>query len=196
MLAILVGLKGSGKTTLAKKILEKKPDIKYIIAGDYFAEYYKQKGLNRDQGDLGVESSEHFRIQKEVFKKIREESEKHKNVIVDTHAFLTKKEGYYPGLPLFVLNIIKPDTVIVVDYLAEDILERRLKDKKELGRDRSAELTVEGVKQEQRIQEGFAITAGGSFGCTVKIIKRYEKQKYPFEHTELNAEEIVKLFND
>ncbi len=194
MIAILVGLKGSGKTTLAKKILEKKPDINYIVAGDYFAEYYKKKGLNRDQGDLGVKSSEHFKIQKEVFKKIKTDCKKYKNVIVDTHAFLTKKEGYYPGLPLFALDIIKPDTIIVVDYLAEDILERRLKDKEELGRERSAELTADGIQQEQRVQEEFAITAAGSFGCTVKLIKRYEKQKYPFEHTELNAEEIVELF--
>ena len=194
MIAILVGLKGSGKTTLAKKIVEKRPDIKYIVAGDYFAEYYKKKGLNRDQGDLGVKSSEHFRIQKEVFKRINEDCKKHKNVIVDTHAFLTKKEGYYPGLPLFALDIVKPDTILVVDYLAEDILERRLKDKEQLGRERSGELTIEGIEHEQRIQEEFTIAASGSFGCTVKLIKRYEKQKYPFEHTELNAEEIVKLF--
>lgn len=194
MIAILVGLKGSGKTTLAKKILEKKPDIKYIIAGDYFAEYYKKKGLNRDQGDLGVKSTEHFKIQKEVFKKIKEDCKKYKNAIVDTHAFLTKKEGYYPGLPLSALEIIKPNTIIVVDYLAEDILQRRLKDKEEIGRERSAELSVEGIEREQRVQEEFSIAAATSFGCTVKIIKRYEKQKYPFEHTELNAEEIVKLF--
>jgi adenylate kinase len=195
MLAILVGLKGSGKTTVMKKVLEKRSDIKHIVAGDYFAEYYKKKGFSRDEGDLGVDSREHFRIQKEVFKKIREDSESHKHVIVDTHAFLTKKEGYYPGLPLFALQELKPDTIITLDYLSEDILQRRLKDKKELGRERSAELNIDGIKQEQRIQEEFAISAAGAYGCTVKMLRRYEKQEYPFQHADLNAEEIIELFD-
>lgn len=194
MLAILVGIKGSGKTTLMKKILEKKPDIKHIVAGDYFAEYYKQKGLNRDQGDLGVESSEHFRIQREVFKKIREECEKHKNAIVDTHGFLTKKEGFYPGLPMFVLEELRPDTVIGLEYNPKDILQRREKDVKELGRERSAAATLEGVKLEYEVQRNYLFIASAMIGCTVKLIQRFEPESYEFEHAEKNAEEILELF--
>jgi len=194
MLAILVGLKGSGKTTVMKKVMERNPDIKQIIAGDYFAEYYKERDLSRDEGDLGVDSSEHFRIQREVFKKIRKEADKHDKVIVDTHAFLTKKEGYYPGLPLFVMKDLEPDTIIMMDYLPKDILKRRQKDKEDLGRDRSAALTLEGVKKEQRVQEEFVIAAAVAGGCTVKMIERYEKQEYPFQHAEQNADEIVELF--
>jgi len=189
MLAVLVGLKGSGKTTLMKKALEKRPDIKHIVA-----EYYKKKDMNRDQGDLRVNSSEHFRIHKEVFKKIKEECKKHKNVIVDTHAFLTKKEGFYPGLPLFALEELKPDVIVALEYRPEDILKRREKDVKELDRKRSAALTIEGVKLEYDVQRGYLFAASAMVGCTVKLLQRFEPEKHVFEHTEKNAEELLELF--
>lgn len=194
MLAVLVGLKGSGKTTLMKKVLEKRPDIKHIVAGNYFAEYYKKKGLNRDQGDLGVGSSEHFKIQKEVFKKIKKECGKHKNVIVDTHSFLTKKEGFYPGLPMFALEILKPDTIVGLEYKPEDILKRREKDIKQLGRKRSAAETLEGVKLEFEVQRNYLFAASAMIGCTVKLLQKFEKEKYEFEYVEKNAEELLELF--
>ena len=172
MLAVLVGIKGSGKTTVMKKVLEKNPSIKHIIAGDYFAEFYKQKGLKRDEGDKGIESSEHLKIHKEVFKKIRKEAEKHKNVIVDTHAFLTKKEGFYPGLPMFALQELKPDALIALEYNPEEILKRREKDIKELGRERSAAVTLDGVKLEYQVQKNYLFSASAIIGCTVKILQR------------------------
>jgi len=195
MLAVLVGIKGSGKTTVMKKVLEKNPNIKHIIAGDYFAEFYKQNGLKRDEGDKSVESSEHFRIHKEVFKKIRKEADKYENVIVDTHAFLTKREGFYPGLPMFALEELKPDALIALEYKPEEILKRREKDVKELGRERSAAVTLEGVKLEYQVQRNYLFTASTIVGCTVKLLQKFEPEKYNFEHAEKNAEEILELFS-
>ncbi|MBD3156112.1 MAG: AAA family ATPase [Candidatus Aenigmarchaeota archaeon] len=195
MLAVLVGLKGSGKTTLMKKVKKLRPDIKHIVAGDYFAEYYKKKGLKRDEGDKNVESSEHFRIHKEVFKKLREEADKHDNVIVDTHCFLTKKEGFYPGLPWFALKELEPDTLIALEFRPEDILQRRKKDEKELGRKRSAASSIEGVKLEYEIQRNFLCAAAGMVGCTVKLLRRMEPESYDFEHLDKNSEELLELFD-
>lgn len=194
MIAVLVGLKGSGKTTLMKKVLENRPDIKHIVAGDYFAEYYKKQGLNRDEGDLGVGSSIHFKIHREVFKKIRKECEKNKNVIVDTHSFLTKREGFYPGLPLFALEILKPDVIIALEFSPEEILKRREKDVKEIGRKRSAAETLEGVKLEYSIQRQYIFAASAIVGCTVKLLQRLEPEKYEFEHAEKNSQEILEIF--
>jgi len=194
MLAVLVGLKGSGKTTLMKKVKDLRPDIKHIVAGDYFAEYYKKKGLKRDEGDKNVESSEHFKIQREIFKKLRKEADKHDHVIVDTHAFLTKTEGFYPGLPWFALKELEPDVLIALEFRPEDILQRRKKDEKELGRKRSAASSIEGVKFEYEIQRNFLCAAAGMIGCTVKLLRRMEPESYKFEHVDKNAEELLELF--
>ncbi len=194
MRVIVAGLKGSGKTTVLKYVNHKRPDIKILNAGDFFAKVFQKYGLNRDQGDLGIPRERYVNIQKEIFRNLAREAKKYKDVIIDTHLFLTKREGYYPGLPEFAMKEINPDVIVVLEYDPKLILKRREKDLKEIGRQRSAELTVEGIQWEQEVQRHFAFVSAGFTASTVKIIKRYEKEKREFEHAEKNAEEILKLF--
>ncbi|MCS7135364.1 MAG: AAA family ATPase [Candidatus Aenigmarchaeota archaeon] len=196
MIVIVAGLKGSGKTTVLKFVTQKRPDIKILNAGDFFAQVFQKYGLSRDQGDLGIPREKYVKIQKEIFKNLAKEVKKHKNVIIDTHLFLTKMEGYYPGLPEFAMKEINPDVIVVLEYDPKIILKRREKDLKELGRERSAAFTIEGIEWEQEIQRHFAFVSAAFTATTVKIIKRYEKEKRDFEHAEKNAEEILKLFEN
>jgi len=194
MRVIVAGLKGSGKTTVLKFVNQKRPDIKILNAGDFFAQVFKKYGLDRDQGDLGIPREKYVSIQKEIFKNLAREVKRYKDVIIDTHLFLTKKEGYYPGLPEFAMKEINPDIIVVLEYDPKFILKRREKDLKEIGRQRSAEFTAEGIEWKQQVQRHFAFSSATFTATTVKIIKRYEKEKRDFEHAEKNAEEIVKLF--
>jgi adenylate kinase len=194
MRVIVAGLKGSGKTTVLKFVNQKRPDIKILNAGDFFAQVFKKYGLDRDQGDLGIPREKYVSIQKEIFKNLAREVKRYKDVIIDTHLFLTKKEGYYPGLPEFAMKEIDPDVIVVLEYDPKFILKRREKDLKEIGRQRSAEFTTEGIEWEQQVQRHFAFSSATFTATTVKIIKRYEKEKRDFEHAEKNAEEILKLF--
>jgi adenylate kinase len=50
-------------------------------------------------------------------------------VIIDTHLFIKTIDGYYPGLPMHVLDIIKPTHFVMVVAEAEEIAERRRADK-------------------------------------------------------------------
>lgn len=194
MKIIVAGLKGSGKTTVLRYVAHKRPDIKILNAGDFFAKVFQKYGLNRDQGDLGIPREKYISIHKEIFRNLTREARRYKDVIIDTHLFLTKKEGYYPGLPEFAMKEINPDTIVVLEYDPKFILKRREKDIKEIGRKRSAELTVEGIEREQEVQRHFAFVAAGYTATTVKIIRRLEKEKIEFEHAQKNADEILKLF--
>lgn len=191
---IIVGLKGSGKTTTIKKIVEKRPDIKVVCVGDYFEKVFKKYGLKRDEGDLGIKNTEYIKFDRELFKQIGKDVKKYKNVIIDTHLFLTKSTGYYPGLPSFKIKELEPNTLVVLEYSPKVILKRRKKDLKELGRKRSGELTLKGIELEQDVQRHYAFVCSGIAGCTVKILRRDKPEKYEFEHAEKNAEEILKLF--
>ena len=51
-------------------------------------------------------------------------------VIMDTHASVVKKRRFIPGLPFYVLDLLKGIKAFVyLDATAEDIITRRLKDK-------------------------------------------------------------------
>jgi len=196
MKIIVAGLKGSGKTTMLKYVAHRRPDIKILNAGDFFLQVFEKHGLTRDQGDLGIPREKYVDIQKEIFRNIAREVRKHKNVIIDTHVFLTKREGYYPGLPEFAMKEINPDVIVLLEFNPQFILKRREKDLKEIGRQRSAELTIEGIEREQEVQRYFAFAAASYTATAVKILRRYEKEKVEFEHAQKNAEEILKLFGN
>src|SRR3989338_2036426 len=120
MRIIVVGLKGSGKTTALKRVVKKRPDIKVLNAGDYFEKVFKKHGFGRDTGQLGVSKKEYTKYHKEIFKEMARDLKKHKNAIIDTHLFIHKPEGYYPGLPLPILKLIEPDVIVILDYPAKD----------------------------------------------------------------------------
>ena len=52
-------------------------------------------------------------------------------VLIDTHAFISTKSGFYPGLPNYVIQIIKPTNFIAITASPDEIHNRRMKDKLE-----------------------------------------------------------------
>ena len=50
-------------------------------------------------------------------------------LIVDTHLFIRTKEGYWPGLPVDVLNALTPTNIVFLEASAKEILERRMRDR-------------------------------------------------------------------
>ena len=194
MKVVVSGVKGAGKSTTIKFVLEKKPDIKVITVGNYFEKAFEKLGLKRDQGDKAITKEIHKKLQKEAFNMIVKEMEKYKNVIIDTNLFFTKTEGFFPGLPENVLKKIEPDAIVLMEYKPEFILSRREKDIKAIGRERSASLTLEGIELEQEVQRNYAFVCSELTGCTTMILRRYDPEKYEFEHAKKNAEEILKIF--
>ena len=65
-------------------------------------------------------------------------------VIIDTHLFIKTIEGYYPGLPMHLLDIMKPTHFVMVLAEPEEIVNRRKSDK---SRDRDI-VSVEDIQDE------------------------------------------------
>jgi adenylate kinase len=127
--AIIVGIPGVGKTTLitrAAEMLNQKRKTTVVIFGTIMFEEAKKMGLrNRDEmRRMTVEDQR--RLQDLAAQRITEM--KDDIVLIDTHLFINTEEGYYPGLPMRLLNIMKPTNMVMVAADPREIAERRKSD--------------------------------------------------------------------
>ncbi|MEW5840466.1 MAG: AAA family ATPase, partial [Thermoproteota archaeon] len=130
--AIIVGIPGVGKTTVitrAAELLSTERQLKTAIVtyGTLMFEEAQQK--------LGVKNRDEMRrlpvdqqggLQEMAARRIAEMRDG--IVIVDTHLFISTREGYYPGLPMRLATLMNPTNLIMVTARPEEIAERRKND--------------------------------------------------------------------
>lgn len=127
--AIIVGIPGVGKTTVitrAAEMLNQKCKTTVVVFGTVMFEEAKKMGLeSRDQmRKMPVEDQR--RLQEMAAQRIADMRDD--IVLIDTHLFINTGEGYYPGLPMRLLNIMKPTNLVMVAADAKEIAERRKTD--------------------------------------------------------------------
>ena len=143
---IIVGIPGVGKSSVISLAIEqlKQKGKKATIAvfGTVMLEEAHKMGVkNRDElrkMSLGKQRD----LQEKAAKRISEIDDS--IVIIDTHLFIKTIEGYYPGLPMHLLDIIKPTHFVMVVAEAGEIVNRRKSDK---SRDRDI-VAVEDIQDE------------------------------------------------
>ena len=168
----MIGIPGVGKTSLLSKMAEimknHKKSICVISYGTLMYEVAKENGL-KDRDELRKLSvSKQQSLQKTVAEKIAAHDEQ--IVIIDTHAFISSPEGYYPGLPEHILKIIKPTNFVSVSAKPEEIYNRRMKDNTR-NRDK---ITLANIKKELDIQSGMISACAVITGSPVKHILNRE----------------------
>jgi adenylate kinase len=143
---IIVGIPGVGKTSVISLATEqlnqqgKKATIT-VFGSVMFEEAHKMGVKNRDElRKLPLEKQRHF--QQMAAKRISEIDDS--IVMIDTHLFIKTIEGYYPGLPMHLLDIIKPTHFVMVVAEADEIVKRR---KKDTSRDRDI-VSIQAIQDE------------------------------------------------
>jgi adenylate kinase len=182
---VIVGIAGVGKTTLVSKIVEilnnKKKSVSVHSFGTVMFEEAKKIGImSRDElRKLPVEKQRD--LQKMAAKKIS--SFDHNVVIIDTHAFIATKEGFYPGLPYAVLEEIRPANLIAVSARPEEIYNRRMKD---TTRERDI-ISIEKIKKELAVQEAMVSSCAVLIGSPMKSILNSEGKVEEAANEVINA---------
>ena len=131
---IIVGIPGVGKSSVISLAIEqlkqKGKDATIAVFGTMMLEEAHKMGVkNRDElrkMSLGKQRD----LQEKAAKRISEIEDS--IVIIDTHLFIKTIEGYYPGLPMYLLDIIKPTHFFMVIAEAGEIVNRRKSDKSRL----------------------------------------------------------------
>ncbi len=174
--AIVTGIPGVGKTTVCReaKALAEEEGIKLEVLnfGDVMVEIMEKSGrpLHRDKlrkMDVGFQKVVQAQAAAKLAKAV-EKAEGH--VIIDTHMIVRTERGYLPGLPKHVLDVLKPDFLVLIETDPEEIAARRAKDLKAGERLRDVRL-MEELKEELEFSRMVASACSVLTGAPVVIIK-------------------------
>ena len=169
---VMVGIPGVGKTTLLTKMAEiiknHKKSVSVLSFGTLMFDVAKENGLKDRDGLRKLPVAEQQKLQKIAAEKIAQHDED--IVIIDTHAFISSEEGYYPGLPEHVLKIIKPTNFVSVSAKPEEIYNRRMSDDTR-NRDK---ITLANIKKELDAQSGIIASCMVISGSPVKYVLNRE----------------------
>lgn len=167
----MVGIPGVGKTTLIAEMIRRlknnNHDATVVSFGTLMLEVGMENGL-RDRDHLRkLPISEQQRLQSIAAERIATYDG---TILVDTHTFINSPEGYYPGLPKHVLDIIKPTNFISVAARPEEIYNRRMRD---TTRNRD-HVTLAAVKEDLDVQSGMISACSIITGSPVKHVLNSE----------------------
>jgi len=181
---IIVGIPGVGKSTLVAKLVDilktNNKTVTVVSFGTIMLEEAKKRGVS-DRDELRkLPMSEQQDLQKiagQIVSKLTNDV-----VIIDTHVFISTPSGYYPGLPDYVLKIIKPDNFISIYAKPEDIYNRRMKDETR-SRDK---ISIEGIKKEMSFHQSMISACCVITGSPIKVVLN------PDGKVEEAAEKVIK----
>ncbi len=128
---VIVGIPGVGKSTVVNKILDfmsaQKLRADVVNYGTVMMEEAsKLHGVKSrdDMRKLPVEDQRKL----QVYAASKISSIQEEFVIIDTHLFIATREGFWPGMPMDVLQALKPTHLVLVSAATSDILNRRKND--------------------------------------------------------------------
>ena len=169
---VIVGIPGVGKTSLVTRIVEllngdKQRASVHSYGTVMMDEAEKNQVADRDSlRRLPV--SEQKELQKQAAKKISQLTDD--VIFIDTHAFISTKEGFYPGLPNHVIQILEPTHFIAISARPEEIYNRRMKDDTR-NRDK---ISIEAIKKELAVQDAMLSSCSVLSGSPMKVILNNE----------------------
>ncbi len=169
---VIVGIPGVGKTSLITKIAElikqKNKTVSVHSYGTAMFEEAKKMGIkNRDELRM-LPIVKQKQLQKTAAEMLSNLSDD--VIFIDTHAFISTKAGFYPGLPNYVIQIIQPTNFIAITASPDEIHNRRMKDET---RDRDP-ISIEDIKKELAVQDAMLSSCSVLSGSPMKVIFNHE----------------------
>ncbi len=165
---IVTGIPGVGKTTVMEAAADK-ADAKIVVYGTEMFTVASEKGLVEHRDDMRRLDPD---VQKEVQMAAAEKMAAMGDIIVDTHCTIKTPKGYLPGLPAWVLEKLKPTTIVLVEATAEEIAGRRAGDDT---RNRDAD-SLDAIAEHQEQNRRFAAAYSTLTGATVHTVYNHDNK--------------------
>jgi len=161
---VVTGVPGVGKTSLCRTVSD---DLgyNYINYGDLMLSIAESRGLaSTDLQMFSLDMDVQYNIWKDAALKIRDMN----RVLVDLHGVDQSSIGYIVSLPAL---IIEPDIIVLIESSKDNILQRRIKDRKE----RIIE-TAKSLKEHMDILKVTTAACSAILGCNLILLKNDDFQ--------------------
>jgi len=170
---VVGGLPGVGKTTVVAEanaeLTRRGHDSTIVILGTLMFEEAKKIGVQDRDSMRRLPLDQQRTLQLRAAQRIA--GMENEFTFVDTHFLIKTPQGFFPGLPLDVLQMLEPTQILMIEAPLEDILARRLKDG---SRKRDAE-SLEELGEELLFSKQFMVVAAANTGATLTIITNRDK---------------------
>ncbi len=166
MRIVVGGVPGVGKTTIMEEVSRRSmyPIVNY---GTVMFQMARQKELVTNRDDMRKLP---INIQRELQKKAAEQIGAMENVIIDTHLTVKTPAGYLPGLPIWVLERLRPALIVLIEASPQEIAGRRARDE---SRKRDVE-TLEEIREHIEANRYAAFACSVYSGANVLILENNE----------------------
>ena len=168
---VVTGIPGVGKTTVLNELQELAQqsnfDLTIVNFGTAMNEIMRGLGRNMHRDDMRQQTIEtQKRTQELAAHEIMKRAEQGL-VMIDTHMFVSTPSGMWAGLPRNILDIIKPELLVLIEANPEHIAARRRGD---LSRKREQSLS-EGIAFDLEWSRAIAAASAVETGAPVKVIR-------------------------
>jgi adenylate kinase len=166
---VIVGVPGVGKSTVVEKAKAAVPGSTVQVFGTaMFDEALRLKWVKHRDEMRKLPVGKQKKLQEAAAARISRG--KGRVVFIDTHLFIRTPEGFWPGLPLRVIQPMKPTHLLLVEASTQEILVRR---KNDTTRYRD-EVTEEEVTGELALARDFLTAASLVSGAPMAFIRNGE----------------------
>ncbi|HRR53768.1 MAG TPA: adenylate kinase [Candidatus Methanomethylicus sp.] len=172
---IVTGIPGVGKTTVLTAALAacnaRSVNVDLVNYGNMMFEEASKKGLVKTRDEmrrLGVKTQ--VQLQLAAAKAIARIAAKG-NVLLDTHMFINTPIGFMPGIPSWVGESLKPDSIALLEADPAEVSKRRQKDAAIRAREADS---PERISEHQLLGRSGAAALAVQTGCTVVIAHNRE----------------------
>lgn len=163
---IVTGIPGVGKTTVMEAAAEK-AGRQIVVYGSVMFEVATERGLVEHRDDMRRMNPD---VQKEVQMAAAEKMAQMGDIIVDTHCTIKTPKGFLPGLPAWVLEKLRPSTVVLVEADDAEIKGRRDSDASRKRDDDS----VQAIAEHQETNRRYAASYSTLTGATVATVYNHD----------------------
>lgn len=175
--AVIVGIPGVGKSTVitrAADLLSQSAKTTTVVFGTLMFEEAKAKmGISHRDEMRAMPVQDQRRLQEMAAGRIADM--KDDIVLVDTHLLINTGEGYYPGLPMRLLEIMRPTNIVMVSADPQEIVDRRRSDQTRQRDIISAETVGKELEMSRAMGAACSVITGSPFAIVMNSDGKVEE---------------------